>query len=59
MRRTKEELVGYDGRALYPERTSDTLSYLLTQGEVSEQALYDATTSYISTSYNRARLLNR
>ncbi|HLL79475.1 MAG TPA: helicase-related protein, partial [Ktedonobacteraceae bacterium] len=59
LRRTKEELVGYDGRALYPERISDTLSYQLTQGEVSEQALYDATTSYIATSYNRARLLNR
>ncbi len=59
LRRTKEELVSLDGRPLYPTRISDTLSYDLTVGEVGEQALYDATTHYISTSYNRARLLNR
>ena len=59
IRRTKEELVYLDGRPIYPTRISDTLSYNLTSGEVSEQALYDATTHYISTSYNRARLLNR
>ena len=59
MRRTKEELVAFDGHPLYPTRISDTLSYALTQGEVSEQALYDATTQYIETTYNRARLLNR
>ena len=59
LRRTKEELVYFDGRPIYPPRNSDTLSYNLTQGEVSEQHLYDATTRYIQTSYNRARLLNR
>jgi len=59
LRRTKEELVYFDGRSIYPTRISDTLSYNLTQGEVSEQQLYDLTTSYIQTSYNRARLLNR
>src|SRR5712692_3815043 len=59
LRRTKEELVYFDGRPIYPPRISDTLSYNLTQGEVSEQLLYDATTRYIQTSYNRARLLNR
>ena len=59
IRRTKEELVYLDGRPIYPMRISDTLSYELTQGDVSEQALYDATTEYIATSYNRARLLNR
>ncbi|HVB75961.1 MAG TPA: helicase-related protein [Ktedonobacteraceae bacterium] len=59
IRRTKEELVYLDGRPIYPTRISDTLSYELTSGEVSEQALYDATTRYISISYNRARLLNR
>jgi Helicase conserved C-terminal domain/SNF2-related domain len=59
IRRTKEELVYLDGRPIYPTRISDTLSYDLTSGAVSEQALYDATTRYISTSYNRARLLNR
>jgi hypothetical protein len=35
------------------------LSYKLSQGEVSEQALYDETTHYIQTFYNRAQLLNR
>jgi len=59
LRRTKEELVYFDGRPIYPKRISNTLSYNLTQGEVSEQQLYDATTRYIQTSYNRARLLNR
>ncbi len=59
LRRTKEELVYFDGSPIYPPRNSDTLSYNLTQGEVSEQHLYDATTRYIQTSYNRARLLNR
>ncbi len=59
VRRTKEELVYFDGRPIYPTRISNTLSYDLTQGEVSEQHLYDATTRYIQTSYNRARLLNR
>lgn len=59
IRRTKEEMVRLDGRPLYPERISDTLSYDLTQGEISEQSLYDETTSYIQTYYNRARILNR
>ena len=59
IRRTKEELVRFDGSPIYPERRSDTLSYQLTQGPVSEQALYDETTSYIRTFYNRARILNR
>ncbi len=59
LRRTKEELVYFDGRPIYPTRKSNTLSYDLSSGEVSEQQLYDATTRYIATSYNRARLLNR
>jgi superfamily II DNA or RNA helicase len=59
LRRAKEELVYFDGRPIYPTRISDTLSYDLSQGEISEQRLYDATTRYIQTSYNRARLLNR
>src|SRR5712691_1104931 len=59
IRRTKEELVYFDGRPIYPTRLSNTLSYDLTLGEVGEQALYDATTRYIQISYNRARLLNR
>ena len=56
IRRTKEEMVGFDGRPLYPQRRCDTISYRLNR---SEQALYEATTRYISETYNRARLLNR
>ncbi len=59
IRRTKEELVSFDGRPIYPTRISNTLSYDLTPGDVGEQTLYDATTRYIQTSYNRARMLNR
>ncbi|HVC33221.1 MAG TPA: helicase-related protein [Chloroflexota bacterium] len=59
VRRTKEEMVRFDGTPIYPTRVSDTLSYDLTQGETSEQTLYDETTSYIQTYYNRARILNR
>lgn len=59
IRRTKEELVRYDGSQIYPKRISDTLSYDLTQGTISEQRLYDETTAYIETYYNRARILNR
>lgn len=58
IRRTKEEMVRFDGSPIYPMRLSDTLSYNLTQGEISEQTLYDETTNYIQTYYNRARILN-
>ena len=59
IRRTKEELVHFNGSPLYPERRCDTLSYELTQGTGSEQELYDDTTDYIRSHYNRARVLNR
>lgn len=59
IRRTKEEMVHLDGRPLYPTRESSTLSFDLTQGDVSEQALYDQTTAYMSAFYNRAQILNR
>ena len=59
IRRTKEELVYYDGKPIYPPRYSNTLSYDLQTGEVSEQHLYDETTDYIQTYYNRAEVLNR
>jgi len=59
IRRTKEEMVRFDGTPIYPTRISDTLSYNLTQGAVSEQALYDEATAYIDYYYNRARILNR
>ena len=56
IRRTKEEMVRFDGRPLYPQRRCDTISHGLSP---SEQALYEATTRYISEIYNRARVLNR
>ena len=59
IRRTKEEMVRFDGSPLYPERRCDTLSYELTKGPQGEQELYDETTDYIRSYYNRARLLNR
>jgi SNF2 family DNA or RNA helicase len=59
IRRTKEELVRFDGQPLYPPRFSDTLAYDLSQGEISEQRLYDETTDYLQFVYNRAKLLNR
>lgn len=59
LRRAKEEMVRYDGTAIYPQRITDTVSFDLTQGEVSEQKLYDDTTKYINTYYNQAKILNR
>ncbi len=59
IRRTKEEMVRFDGAPLYPQRNCDTLSYDLTQGQESEQELYDETTDYIRDYYNRAQVLNR
>ena len=59
IRRMKEEMRLLDGRPMYPQRISDTLSYDLTQGDLSEQALYDATTAYMQEHYSRARVLNR
>lgn len=59
IRRTKEEMVRFDGTPLYPRRESNTLSYDLGQGETSEQTLYDETTRYMETFYNAARILNR
>ena len=39
LRRTKEELVYFDGKPIYPPRHSNTVSYDLSAGEVSEQCL--------------------
>lgn len=59
IRRVKEEMIDLLGKPLYPVRICDTHSYDLSQGSVSEQTLYDETTSYIQHYYNQARLLNR
>ncbi|MBI2843166.1 MAG: DUF3883 domain-containing protein [Armatimonadetes bacterium] len=58
LRRTKEEMVYLDGRPIFPMRISDTLSYDLTQGEISEQKLYDETTEYIQTFYTPMSVMN-
>jgi superfamily II DNA or RNA helicase len=59
IRRVKEEMVDLRGKPLYAQRLCDTVSYDLSVGEISEQALYDRTTVYIRHYYNQARLLNR
>ena len=56
IRRTKEEMVRFDGKPLYPQRQCDTLSYALSPDE---QRLYNATTKYIDKTYNKAETLNR
>ena len=59
IRRVKEEMVRFDNTPIYPLRISDSMSYELTQGALSEQALYDLATDYLEYYYNRARILNR
>ncbi len=59
IRRTKEEMVRFDGSPLYPQRNCATLSYALSPGPEGEQALYDETTEYLQHHYNRASMLNR
>jgi superfamily II DNA or RNA helicase len=59
IRRTKEEMVKFSGEPIYPMRVSDTLTYKLTQGKISEQTLYDETTAYLQNFYNQAQILNR
>ena len=59
IRRVKEEMLTLAGAPLYPQRLCDTHSYVLSQGAVSEQALYDRTTAYIRHYYNLARMWNR
>jgi len=56
LRRTKEEMVRFDGTRIYPTRVCDTPGYDLTP---QEWALYEATTSYVRTHYNKASMLNR
>ena len=58
IRRAKEEMVRFDGSPLYPQRITDTIGFDLTQGEVSEQELYDRTTAYMRGFYNRAGILS-
>ncbi len=59
IRRTKEEMVRYDGTRIYPRRECHTVAYPLTQGALSEQTLYDETTRYIEKYFNLSKILNR
>jgi superfamily II DNA or RNA helicase len=53
MRRlTKEELLRFDGRPLFPERRAYTVKYQLSP---KEQALYAAVTDYVRTEMNRVQ----
>lgn len=53
MRRlTKEELLKFDGRPLFPERRAYTVKYELSEGEA---ALYTAVTEYVRTEMNRVQ----
>lgn len=53
MRRlTKEELLRFDGRPLFPERRAYTVKYQLSS---SEAALYTAVTEYVRTEMNRVQ----
>ena len=54
LRRTKEEMVAFDGRPLYRRRHCDTLSHDLTGGPHGERDLYRRTTAYLRKFYGRA-----
>jgi superfamily II DNA or RNA helicase/DNA-binding XRE family transcriptional regulator len=56
IRRTKEEMVTFDGQPLYPVRDSHTWTFELNPAE---EAVYKATTHYMRSVYNKARILNR
>ena len=56
LRRTKEEMVMFDGKRIYPTRLSHTAGYDLT---ALEWELYERLTDYVRFHYNRARVLNR
>ena len=55
MRRlTKEQLLKFDGRPLFPERIAYTVNYTLSNAEA---ALYEAVTTYVRQEFNRAEAL--
>lgn len=56
IRRTKEEMVTFDDQPLYPVRESHTWAFELNPAE---EEIYRATTHYMRSIYNRARILNR
>lgn len=57
MRRlTKEELLTFEGKPLFPERRAVTVNYTLTE---EEEELYEAVTAYVQNEFNRADRLSR
>ena len=52
IRRTKEEMLDFEGRPLFRERRCDTFGYDLSPGPDGERTLYDRTTAYLRHSYN-------
>ncbi|MYH10669.1 MAG: DUF3883 domain-containing protein [Gemmatimonadales bacterium] len=54
IRRTKEEMVDFNGQPIFRNRRCDTFGYDLTEGPDGERALYDRTTEYLLRSYGRA-----
>ena len=59
LRRMKEDMVTFDGKPIYPPRQSHTIAYPLKQGEISEQSLYDAFTTYCEKYFDLAGQYNR
>ena len=59
LRRMKEEMIRFNGEAIYPPRQSQTIAYPLKQGEISEQSLYENVTAYCETNFDLAGQYNR
>src|SRR5262249_50057084 len=56
LRRMKEEMVRFDGEAIFPPRDSMTVEYPLSPDE---RELYESTTQYCELHWNRAKVRNR
>ena len=54
IRRTKEEMLDYEGRPIFLKRRCDTFGYDLSGGPDGERELYERTTSYLKRCYNVA-----
>ncbi|MCL2490278.1 MAG: DUF3883 domain-containing protein [Propionibacteriaceae bacterium] len=56
IRRTKEELLTFDGKHLFPERRAETVAYQLSPGE---HDLYEHVTEYVRTQMGKADQIAR
>jgi len=56
IRRTKEELLTFDGKHLFPERRAETVAYQLSDAE---QDLYEHVTDYVRTQMGKAEQIAR